>query len=75
MLRVVFVQLMYSNFPKTGVTNCVPSDPRTSGTSSIGVEWSGASNVTAAGSTKRGYGLPGRPPKFYKVYDDLEGFA
>jgi len=43
------------NFPKTGVTYCVPSDPRTWGTSSIGVEWSG--NVTAAGSTRRGNGL------------------
>jgi len=43
------------NFPKTGDTYCVPSDPRTSGTSSIGVEWSG--NVTAAGSTRQWYGL------------------
>ena len=48
---------MCGGFPIIGVTNCVPSDPRTSDASSIGVEWSG--NVTAAGSTRRGYVLRG----------------
>ena len=43
------------NFPNTGDTYCVPSDPRTSDASFIGVEWNG--NVTAAGSTRWGYGL------------------
>ena len=41
--------------PNTGDTYCVPSDPRTPDALSISVEWSG--NVTAAGSTRRGYGL------------------
>ena len=43
------------SFPNTGDTYCVPSEPCTPDASSIGVEWSG--NVTAAGSTRRGYGL------------------
>ena len=43
------------SFPNTGDTYCVPSEPCTLDASSIGVEWSG--NVTAAGSTRRGYGL------------------
>jgi len=56
----------HGNFPNTGETCCLPSEPCTPDASSIGVEWSG--NVTAAGSTIGGpvwSRVAGRPSEFY----------